>query len=77
MTDIEESEARANALLAERAITGAQQRAACVTLAGLALIAARGDEQAAKGMLREALEAIGAVPYQRTPAPYFYGQAPS
>jgi hypothetical protein len=75
MPDIEMSEARADALLAERKITEAQQRAACVTLAGLALIAARGDKQAAKGMLREALEAIGAIPYQRTPAPYFFGRA--
>jgi hypothetical protein len=75
--DHEVSEARADALLAERKITGAQQRAACVTLASLALIAANGDRQAARGMLREALEAIGGVPYQRTPAPYFYGRAPS
>jgi hypothetical protein len=69
-----EGEAGARPLPAERE---AQKRAACITLADLALRLAGGDRALAKGMLREALEAIGAVPYERTPPPYFYGREPS
>jgi len=46
-------------------VTPEQQRSACITLASLSLAAAEGDEQAAKGMLREVLEVIGAIPYPR------------
>lgn len=45
-------------------VTTDQMRDACVTLAGLSLVAADGDRQAAKKALRTALEAIGAIPYQ-------------
>ena len=77
MTEPVMGESRARALLAEQKITEAQKRAACVTLADLALRLAGGDRQAARAMLRESLEAIGAIPYQRTPPPYFFGRAPS
>jgi hypothetical protein len=56
-------EARAEALLKEAVITDEQMRSACVTLADRSLLAADGDGQAAKAMLRDALSAIGAVPY--------------
>jgi hypothetical protein len=58
------TDGRAEALLAkEAAVTEEQMRSACVTLADRSLIAADGDGQAAKAMLRDALSAIGAVPY--------------
>ena len=60
----EVSESRTMALLKEAAITGAQERSAQVTLADRALIAADGDPEAAKGMLREALEITGFLPYE-------------
>ena len=74
-TDPMEGESRAAALLAEQKITEAQERAACVTLAEIALRLAGGDRAAARGMLAGALEAIGAIPYQRTPGRYFFGQS--
>ena len=40
-------------------VTPEQMRAACVTLADQALIAAKGDAQSARESLREVLEAIG------------------
>jgi hypothetical protein len=40
-------------------VTEEQMRGACVTLADQALIAAKGDVQAARESLREVLEAIG------------------
>jgi len=40
-------------------VTPEQMRAACVTLADQALIAAKGDAQAARESLREVLAAIG------------------
>jgi hypothetical protein len=56
-------------------ITPEQQRAACVTLASLSLAAAGGDEEAARGMLREVLEVIGAVPYPRAHSgKYHFGE---
>jgi len=54
---------RDEALLKEAEITAEQQRAAGVSLASLSLAAADGDKQAAKGILREALEAVGVLPY--------------
>ena len=60
----EVSESRTMALLKEAAITGAQERSAQVTLADRALIAADGDPEAAKGMLREALEITGFLAYE-------------
>ncbi len=61
MTDIEVPESRANALLKEQAITEAEQRAACITLAGLALAASHGNRKAARRMLRAVLEIIGVI----------------
>jgi len=55
---------RDEALLKEAEITAEQQRAAGVSLASLSLAAADGDKQAAKGILREALSAIGMLPYE-------------
>jgi len=55
---------RAEALLKEAAVTGEQQRAAGITLASLSLVAADGDQQAAGGMLRDALEAVGVIAYE-------------
>lgn len=45
------------------AATPEQTRAACIVLAGKALDAADGDWDTARTILRPALEAIGAVPY--------------
>ncbi len=64
MVNAEVSESRVMALLKEAAITRAQERAAQVTLADRALIAADGDTEAAAVMLREALEATGFLPYE-------------
>ena len=55
---------RAESLLNEIQVTEAQQRAAGIQMAGRCLIAADGDWQAAKGMLRDALEAIGSLRYE-------------
>src|ERR1035441_10216567 len=68
------SEGRAEALVKEAAVTGEQSRAACITLAGRALAAADGDEETARPMLREALEAIGALPYEAAPGRKQFGQ---
>ena len=68
------SEGRAEALLKEAAVTGEQSRAASVRLAGRALAAADGDEETARPMLREALEAIGALPYEAAPGRKQFGQ---
>jgi len=45
-----------------------------VTLARAALRIAGGDEDAAKALLRPALEAIGALPYEPAPGKYHYGK---
>jgi hypothetical protein len=50
-------------------VTG-QLRDACIVLAGQALQAAGGDEDTAKAALPDALEAIGALPYE--PAPKYH-----
>lgn len=56
--------------------TGAgERRAACIALADLALRAAGGDPDAAKTMLAPALQAIGALPYDKAPGKYRYGAA--
>jgi hypothetical protein len=68
------SEGRTEALLKETAVTEEQGRAARITLAGIALAAADGDGRAAKPMLREALEAIGAIAYQAAPGRKQFGQ---
>ena len=60
----EVSESRARALLKDAAVTAAEERSAQVTLADRALIAADGDPEAAKVMLREALEITGFWPYE-------------
>ena len=52
-----------------------ERRAACVALADLALRAAGGDPDTARTMLRPALEAIGALPYEKAPGKYRYGAA--
>jgi hypothetical protein len=52
-------------------VTG-QLRDACIVLAGQALQAAGGDEDEAKAALPDALEAIGALPYQSA-AKYHWG----
>ena len=70
----EVSESRTMALLKEAAITGAQERSAQVTLADRALIAADGDTDAAKAMLREALEITGLIPYEPGPGRKHFGQ---
>ena len=61
------AESRARALLREQAVTETQKRSACVVLAGRALIAAGSNEEAARGMLREVLEAVGVIPYPVPP----------
>lgn len=63
------AETRANAILAEYAITAEQERSASITLAGVALAVADGDPEAAKTGLREVLEAAGLLDYQRTLPP--------
>ena len=70
----EVSESRTMALLKEAAITGAQERSAQVTLADIATVVTgwseeaeaggRWDGEAAAGMLREALEITGFIPYE-------------
>ena len=60
MSDIELPESRANALLKEQAISEAEQRSACITLAGLAL-AASPNRKAAKKTLRAVLVIIGVI----------------
>ena len=55
-------------------VTAEQERAACVTLASLSLAAAHGNKRAAKRMLCEALEIIGAVPYPRAHGKYHFGE---
>jgi len=62
--DLGGSESRAQALLKEAAVTDAVTRAASIRLAGCALASAGGDREAAKGPLREVLEAIGVIPYE-------------
>ena len=57
-----ESATRSDALLKEAAVTEAEQRAAGIALAGLALVAAKGDRQAAAGELRGVLEMCGLLP---------------
>jgi len=64
---------RAEALLKEAVITEAQQREAGINLAGLALKAAGGDPEAAKPMLREVLEAVGALWYPVPPGKKQFG----
>jgi hypothetical protein len=64
MSDRGVSDDRAEALLKEAAVTEEQQRAAGVTLAGLSLAAHDGDQRAAAGTLRDALSAIGVIPYE-------------
>jgi hypothetical protein len=54
-------------------VTG-ELRDACIVLAGQALQAAGGDEDTAKAALPDALEAIGALPYQSA-AKYHWGAA--
>jgi hypothetical protein len=54
---------RAGALMKELAVTAEQQRAAGIRLAGSALAAEDGNAEAAKPALRDALEAIGLIPY--------------
>jgi hypothetical protein len=58
------NDARTEALLKECEVTAQQQRRAGIRLAGRALAAADGDQQAAKGMLRPVLEAVGIVSYE-------------
>lgn len=58
------AETRANAILAEYAITTAQERAARITLAAVALTVPDGPES-----LREVLEAAGLAEYDRTLPP--------
>ncbi len=57
------TEDRADALLVPIAVSGKTRRDACITLASLALDAADGDEALTRGTLRDALEAIGVIPY--------------
>ena len=45
-------------------VTPAQMRAACIVLAGQALETAGGDIPAAAALLRQPLEAIGAIPHE-------------
>jgi hypothetical protein len=59
----EVAEDRARAILAAQEVTAAQERAACIVLAGKALDAAGGDWDTARTILRGPLEAIGAIPY--------------
>jgi hypothetical protein len=49
-----------------------EERSAAVFLADRALIAADGDEKAAKEMLTGALEAIGVLPYPPAPPKYSF-----
>jgi hypothetical protein len=57
--------------------TPEQMRDACVTLADQALIAARGDQVAARESLRTVLEAIGAIPSESGPSrSYRWGERP-
>lgn len=53
----------------------AAQRQAAIRLAALALKAARGDKKKAARMLRPALQAIGALPYDAAHGKYRWGQA--
>jgi hypothetical protein len=53
----------------------AEERAAQVTLADLALRLSGGDPERAAVMLRPVLEAVGAVPYERAPGKYRFGAA--
>lgn len=62
-----------SAILGDRDVTEDEQREAGIRLAERALIAAGGDEEAAKPMLREVLEAAGFIPYE-TAARYQYGR---
>jgi hypothetical protein len=56
---------RARAILGSAVeITEAQERAAGICLAGLALQVAGGDWEEAKALLAVPLEAIGAIPYE-------------
>ena len=50
-------------------------RQAGIRLAGIALRAQDGDEDRAAVMLRPALEAIGALPYEVAQGKYRWGQA--
>jgi hypothetical protein len=58
---MEVPESRAVALLKEAAVSEAEKRAACITLAGLSLAAADGNRRAARRMLRAVLEVIGVI----------------
>ena len=60
----EVSESRTQALLKEAAVTEAQERSAGITLAWVALRITGGDQEAAKEMLGEVLEAAGFIPYE-------------
>ena len=53
----------------------AARRQAGIRLAGTALAAAGGDTDAAAAILREPLEAIGALPYEAASGKYRWGQA--
>lgn len=56
------AEDRARAILGNAGeITAAQERSACLVLAGLALNAADGDWETARTLLRVPLEAVGAI----------------
>jgi hypothetical protein len=58
----------------EEARAAAEGRSAQVTLADRALIAADGDTEAAKVMLREVLEATGFIEYEPAPGRKHFGQ---
>ncbi len=60
--------------LSDEAWTAARREAG-IRLAGIALAVTGRDEDAAKAMLREPLEAIGALPYEQAPGRYRYGAA--
>lgn len=53
----------------------AMLRQAGIRLAGQALQAAGGNRKRAAAMLRPALEAIGALPYEHAPGKYRWGAA--
>lgn len=58
-SSIEVSLDYSSAILSERDITEDERRQAGIRLAGLALNASGGDPDAARGMLRDVLEATG------------------
>ena len=65
-----ESATRSDALLKEAAVTEAEQRAAGIALAGLALASAKGDKRAATWMLRDVLETCGLMSHDEPSQPY-------